>query len=109
VTPFLNLKVAYRRIRSIHPALLQQIFPKESARWAETSFLEPFYGKTAIIIEVRGFPMNPSLLRLFLPRYMFSPMTSGFVLMVPDWMKFSTELDTLRGNWLHNQKMSRQN
>lgn len=104
VTPFLNLKISYRRIRRIHPTLVQQVFSKESARWAETSFLEPFYGKTALIIEVNGYPMSPMLLRFFLPRYIFSPLSPGFVLLVPDWMKFSTEIDSLYGNWLQNQK-----
>lgn len=104
VTPFLNLKISYRRIRRIHPTLVQQVFSKESARWAETSFLEPFYGKTALIIEVNSYPMSPMLLRFFLPRFIFSPLSSGFVLLVPDWMKFSTEIDSLYGNWLQNQK-----
>lgn len=105
VTPFLKLKVAYRRIRRIHPSLLQQIFPKETAGWAGANFLEPFYGKTVIVVEVNNYPVNPKLLRLFFSRYLFSPMAPGFVLLVPDWMKFSTEIDTLHGNWLQSQKM----
>lgn len=107
VTPFLNLKIAYRRMLSIHPSLLQQVYPKDSASWSETSFLEPFYGKTVIVVEVRNYPMDPRLLRFFLSRYMFSPLSPGFVLLVPDWIKFSTELDTLHGNWLQSQKVRR--
>lgn len=108
VTPFLNLKISYRRIRSIHPSLLQQVFPKENAKWAENSFLQPFYGKTAMVVEIRNYPMSPRLLRLFFPRYMFSPRSPGFLLLVPDWMKFSTEIDSLRGNWMQSQKLNRQ-
>jgi len=107
VTPFLHLNISYRRIRSIHPSLLQQIFSKDSAKWSETSFLEPFYGKTAIVVETRGYPMDPKLLKLFFPRFMFSPRNPGFVLLLPDWMKFSTEIDTLHGNWLQSQRMKK--
>lgn len=107
VTPFLHLKISYRRIRSIHPSLLQQIFSRDSAKWAETSFLGPFYGKTAIVVETRGYPMDPKLLKMFFPGFMFSPRSPGFVLVVPDWMKFSTEIDTLQGNWLQSQRMKK--
>jgi hypothetical protein len=103
VTPFLHLKISFKRMRSIHPVLVQQLFPKDEASWAERSFLEPFYGKTAVVITMRGYPLNPKLLRLFLPAQMFSPRTTGLVLMVPDWMKFSTELDSFHGAWLQTQ------
>jgi hypothetical protein len=103
VTPFLRLKISYRRIRSVHPVLLQQLFPPEQAKWAERSYLEPFYGLTALVVDLYGFPMNPWLLRLFLPGQMFSPRSTGLVLMVKDWMKLSTEFDSLHGAWLQTQ------
>jgi hypothetical protein len=34
---------------------------------------------------------------------MFSPLTPGFVLLVPDWMEFSEELESRRGAWLQTQ------
>jgi hypothetical protein len=105
VTPFLRLNISYKRVRSAHPVLLQQLFPKNESSWSQRAFLEPFYGKTAVVIELKGYPMNPTLLRLFLPAQMFSPRTTGFVLLVPEWMKFSTELDTLQGKWLGLQNM----
>lgn len=105
VTPFLKLKISYRRILRIHPSLIQQIFSKDSAGWSEKRFLNPFYGKTAIVIEVRKYPLNPAVLRFFLPCFMFNPKTPGFVLVVPDWMNLSTEIDTLYGVWLQNQKL----
>jgi len=99
VTPFLRFKISFRRIRSMHPALIQQLFPKVKANWTQRSFLDPFYGKTALVLELAGYPLNPMLLRLFLPNVMFSPHSEGLVLMVPDWMKLSTELDSLKGAW----------
>jgi hypothetical protein len=104
VTPFLRLKISFRRMRSAHPALLQQLFPPQSAKWAQRRFLEPFYGKTVIVIELKGYPLSPTLLHLFLPEQMFSTQTEGLVILTDDWMKFSTELDTFHGNWMQEQK-----
>jgi hypothetical protein len=103
VTPFLHLKISFKRMRSIHPVLVQQLFPKDKANWAERNFLAPFYGKTAVVINLRGYPLDRRLLRLFLPAQMFSPRSTGLVFMIPDWMKFSTELDSFHGAWLQNQ------
>jgi len=96
VTPFLRMNISYRRIRSVHPASFQQLFPPGKASWAQRSFLEPFYGRTAVVIELTSYPMSPGLLRFFLAPQMFSPQSTGFVILVPDWMEFSTELDTFR-------------
>ncbi len=96
VTPFLRLNISYRRIRSVHPASFQQLFPPGKASWAQRSFLEPFYGRTAVVVDLTSYPMSPGLLRFFLAPQMFSPQSTGFVILVPDWMEFSTELDTFR-------------
>jgi hypothetical protein len=96
VTPFLRLNISYRRIRSVHPASFQQLFPPGKASWAQRSFLEPFYGRTAVVVDLTSYPMSPGLLRFFLAPQMFSPQSTGFVILVPDWMEFSTELDSFR-------------
>lgn len=104
VTPFLRFNISYRRIRSAYPVLLQQLFPPQTSKWAQRRFLEPFYGKTVIVIELLSYPINPALLRMFLPLQMFSPRSKGLVILTNDWMKFSTELDMVHGNWLHAKK-----
>ena len=96
VTPFLRMNISYRRIRSVHPAGFQQLFPPGKASWAQRSFLEPFYGRTAVVVDLTSYPMSPFLLRFFLAPQMFSPQSTGFVFLVPDWMEFSTELDSFR-------------
>lgn len=107
VTPFLRFQISYRRMRGARPLLVQQVFPKDEASWSQRSFLDEFYGKTAIILDLKGFPLNQMLLRLFLPALMFSPQSTGLVLVVPDWMKLSTEIDSMYGAWLqiHSQRM----
>lgn len=99
ITPFLRLNISYRRIRSVRSADFNQLFPPQKSGWAERSFLEPFYGRTVVVIELNSFPLSPILLRLFLAPQMFSRQTTGLVLVVPDWMAFSTELDTMLDTW----------
>jgi len=100
VTPLIRLNISFLRLRSAHPALIQQLFPANESGWARRSYLRPFYGKTAIVVDLKDYPLNPVLLRLFFTKEMFSPQNRGFVLLVPDWMRFSTELDTQHGKWL---------
>jgi hypothetical protein len=103
VTPLLRFNISYRRMRSAYPVLFQQLFPATGASWSQRKFLGPLYGKTAVIVELKGYPIEPKVLKLFLPPQMLSPRSTGLVILVPDWMKFSTELDTLHGNWLQTQ------
>lgn len=103
VTPFIRLKISYRRIQSFHPVLIQQLFPPEQLTWAGRSYLSAFTGKTALLVELRGYPIDPAILRLFWSAQMFSPQSIGLVLLVSDWMKLSTELDSLYGSWMQAQ------
>ena len=98
VTPFLRLNISYRRMRSVRPMLVQQIFPRDEISRSQHRALEPFYGKTAIVMELKSYPISPALLRVFLPPALFSPQFTGMVLIVPDWMQLSTEVETFRGS-----------
>lgn len=99
VTPFLRLRISYQRIRSVHPSTFQQLFPPTRGSWAQRRLLAPFYPKTAVVVDLTSYPMSPYFLRFFLSPTMFSPQSIGFVLLVPDWIEFSTELDSFRSAW----------
>jgi hypothetical protein len=103
VTPFIRLKISFRRIQSFHPVLIQQIFPSEKLSWAARSYLSAFNGKTALMVELHGYPINPAILRIFWTAQMFSPQSPGLVLLVSDWMKLSTEFDSFYGSWMQGQ------
>ncbi len=107
VTPFLNLKVSYRRVRSVHPADFNQLVPPNQASWSQRNYLEPFFGMTVVVVELSAYPLKRGFLRLFLPKQMFSKGTPGLVFLVPDWMALSTELDSLQGTWVQFQKRHR--
>jgi hypothetical protein len=48
------------------------------------------------VIELNGYPMSQSSLRLFLSPLFFKDKTPHFVILVDDWMKFSNELESMR-------------
>ena len=98
VTPFLRMNISYRRMRSVRPDLVAHIFPKSETSRSQQRSLEPFYGKTAIVMELKGYPLDQTLLKIFLPSVMFSPQFTGLVLIIPDWMQLSTEIESFRGS-----------
>lgn len=100
VTPFLQMRISYRRIRSSHAAEIGALFPPQRISGSLRSFLEPFYGNTAVVLEMNGYPIPKSILRLFLSKAMFHPQQEALILLVPDWIAFSAELDSLRSQWL---------
>ncbi len=104
VTPFLRLHISYRRLLSTHPSGFSELFPPEKASWAQRRLLAPFYGQTAVVLELSHYPLPLVFLRLFLAPQMFAPHTTGLVLLVPDWLTFSTELDSFVGAWQQLQK-----
>jgi hypothetical protein len=103
ITPFIRLKIAYRRVHNVRLGNFSALFPPRETGWASRRFLAPFYGQTAVVVDLAGYPLNPHLLRLFFPRQMFVPGTSGFVFLVSDWMAFSLELDSSLEAWRHAQ------
>jgi hypothetical protein len=99
VTPFLRLKISYRRIRSVHPSQLQKLFPLENLSGDERRALEPFTNKTILLLELTDYPINPRILRLFLSKHTFNPVGTGLVFIVDDWMVLSTEIDSFIDLW----------
>ncbi len=97
--PLLGLKLGYQRVRGVKPTLMQQVYPPETLKWAQRMYLEPFYRKTVLLMELSGFPVSPALLRLVMPRAIFAPHGPGLLLLVPDWILLSTEIDSAFGTW----------
>ncbi len=106
-TPFLRLNISYRRVRSVRVAEFSKLFPPAAAGWAEKRLLMPFFGQSAVVIELYDYPLSPRVLRFFLPDQMFHPQMTGLVLMVEDWMALSTEIDSFFGDWQGSQRTYR--
>lgn len=96
VTPFMRVNISYKRIRKTVTTEMRQLFPPKSmSGWVQDIF-SPLSTKTALVIELTGYPVPRSVLRLFLSRFFFKDKTPHLVILVDDWLRFSSELDSMR-------------
>jgi hypothetical protein len=95
-TPFLRLNISYKRLRRTSSAQMSAFFPPKSLSNWRSEIIEPLARKTAVVIELNGFPTSQTVLRYFFSPFFFKDSTPHFVILVDDWMKFSTELESLR-------------
>jgi hypothetical protein len=99
VTPFLRMNISYRRIRQTNTAEMGRLFPLASFRGRKRRLLRALIRATAIVLDLNGWPLPRGVLSLFLSPFFFPDRTSRLALLVPDWMEFSTEMESLRGAW----------
>lgn len=95
-TPFLRLNISYKRFRRASSANMGALFPPQSVSNWRAEIIQPLAKMTAIVIELNGYPMSQSSLKLFLSPLFFKDKTPHFVILVDDWMKFSSELESMR-------------
>jgi len=96
VTPFLRINISYRRFRGSTTAEIRALFPPASISGWRREIIRPLSGMTAIVINLNGYPVSPMILRLFLSPFFFKDKTPHLVILVKDWLRFTTELDSMR-------------
>lgn len=95
-TPFMRLKISYKRVRRTTTAEMRGLFPPSQVRGWKRDVISPLGGRTAVVLELNGWPADPKMMRMFLAHFFFKDKTPHFVILVDDWMKFSTELESMR-------------
>ena len=96
VTPFMRVNISYKRIHKTTATEMRQLFPfKSMSGWVRDIF-SPLAGKTTLVIELKSYPISPVILRLFLSRFFFKDKTPHLVILVKDWMRLSSELESMR-------------
>jgi hypothetical protein len=103
VTPFLRLKISYRRIRQTSTVEMTSLFPLEQYKGRKRTILRPLMKYTAVVLDLNGLPLSRTALQLYLSPLFFPDKTPRLALLVPDWIKFSTEMESFRGAWLDAQ------
>ncbi len=93
-TPFFRLKTSYRRVRSIRTTEFFRLFDVDNLKWSEESYLKPFVGESTVVVGLTDYPVSPRVIKLFFPNYILSPKGTEYVLLVPEWMGLSVELDS---------------
>lgn len=95
-TPFLRLKISYRRFHGTTTSTIQALFPPASLSSWRRDIIAPLASMTALVINLNGYPVPPAMLRLFLSPFFFKDRTPHLVILVEDWLRFSSELDSMR-------------
>jgi hypothetical protein len=95
-TPFLRLNISYKRVHRTMTAQIYSLFPPKSLSGVKREIIGPISGNTALVIHLTSYPLPFASFRLFLSPLFFYDKTPHFVLLVDDWMSFSTELDSRR-------------
>jgi hypothetical protein len=103
-TPIARLVVSYRRIESTRPVDMARVFPRAFLRGSERRLLTPFFGKTALGVDLYSLPVRPVMMRLFFHRLMLSPDKTGFIFIVPDWTELSRQLSSRLDAWRTSQQ-----
>jgi hypothetical protein len=99
VTPFLRMNISYRRLRQTTSAEMGGLFPPQRFKGSKRAILEPLARQMVIVLELNGWPLPPRFLHFFLSPFFFPDKTPRLALMVPDWLKFSVELESFRSAW----------
>jgi len=96
VTPFLRLNISYKRIIQTRATEMKALFPPSQLTQMQRESMEHLLAKTAIVVELKNFPLPLATLRLFLSPFFFKDQSPHFVFLVENWMGFSTQLESLR-------------
>jgi hypothetical protein len=98
VTPFMRVKVDYKRILRTYTAGISSLFPANKVRGMRREILAPFSKHTAIVVTLNAYPISSWVVHTFLSPFFFIPKdkTPHFILLVDNWLDFSTELESCR-------------
>lgn len=97
--PLMPLLISYRRVERTRLMLMAKVFDPRRDR-AARRWPPAYWGMTAVLVDLKGYPVPPWWLRLWFDRHLFLPGGTGLVLLVEDWMGLSQQLDSaLSAHW----------
>lgn len=98
-TPFFRMNISFTRFRKTYTSEIQQIFPPNRVNRWQREFLFPLNKYTAVVLDLSGLPFSRGTLKFFLSPLFFPDKASTLVLLVPDWIRLSTELESRRSSF----------
>jgi extradiol dioxygenase family protein len=98
-TPIYRLNIPYHQIHNTRPVEVHKLFPPSKLSSSQQDVLKPFFGRTALAVDLQGLPPPSFVLRLIFHRFTFSPDSLGIVLIVEDWLRLSRQLSTRLDSW----------
>ena len=108
VTPFMRVNISYKRLHKTTTVEMRQLFPPKSMSGWVRDIFQPLASQTAIVLELKSYPISPTFLRIFLSRFFFKDKTPHLVILVKDWMRLSSEIDSFRtGGYSSSQPLKK--
>jgi hypothetical protein len=104
ITPFLKLNISYQLIIQASVVEMKHLFPITSYKGWRLRLARQLAVNTAIVLDLRGWPIPYRVLAQFLCPFFFPDKSPLLALLVPNWMEFSMELDSLRSAWIKSQR-----
>jgi hypothetical protein len=103
-TPLYPIAFAYRRVESVRPVEFAQLFPPEREKELRREFYHDLWGKTAVVIDLKSYPVAIGWLKLWCSPYLLMPKGKGLVLLVDEWMALSRQIEIRRNEWINNRR-----
>jgi len=99
--PLRGFRISYGRITTATSTNMAQHFNQESLSKRDYKLIEPFINEACLFVGLNGYPkgLNIGNRRLWLPDYLFGTTQPGLLLLVPDWMQLSRDIETARFHW----------
>jgi hypothetical protein len=104
ITPFLKLNISYQLIIQASVVEMKHLFPITSYKGWRLRLARQLAVNTAIVLDLHGWPISYRVLAQFLCPFFFPDQSPLLALLVPNWMEFSMELDSLRSAWIKSQR-----
>ena len=99
-TPLYKLAVSYRRIHTTRPVR----FAPADLHWSRQWLAQPYRGLTVLAVDLNGYPVSRRFLRLWLNEFVLPPDLLGLLLVTPDWMALSLDIESHRTSWKTHRK-----
>jgi hypothetical protein len=106
-TPFLRMNISYQRIQKTSSVEIQHLFAINRYRGDKEKLLRTLAPETAIVLEMRGWPLPRWVLGFFLSPLFFPDKSSRLALLVPNWMECSLEIENFRSAWISSKTKPR--
>ncbi|MGC9399574.1 MAG: hypothetical protein ACP5HM_10620 [Anaerolineae bacterium] len=96
VTPLYPVVFSYWRVEAVRPVEFATLYPPQKEKAARQRLYRQLWGKTAVVLDLKGYPLPKGWLRLWLHPYLFHPKHTGLVLLTEDWMALIRQIETRR-------------
>ncbi len=105
--PMQEIRISYGRIDNIIATKMSEHFGFDELSGREQAILAPYFKQTCAMMKLTSAP--PKLNKKSLPWYFFTPHDKGILLIVPNWMALSRQIETARTRWQEKRGINRRN